>query len=200
MILGVSDLAAGIEFVEQRTGIRAALGGVHPGRGTQNALLSLGTRCYLEILAPDPQQLALTWFRGLPELREPRLIGWMAHVHDVESFAERLRASGIACDGPHESSRVRPDGRALRWKLLRLSNNQQNLMPIFIEWSAVSPHPAEDSPPGLQLVSFGAASPKPEQIQADARRMFLDLTVWSSDEPQLRARIAGPRGELDLNS
>jgi Glyoxalase-like domain len=59
ILLGCSDLDRGIAFVEQRTGIRAAFGGVHPGRGTQNALLSLGTRRYLEIIAPTPSNPVL---------------------------------------------------------------------------------------------------------------------------------------------
>ena len=40
IILGCNDLDAGIAFVEDHTGVRAAGGGVHPGRGTANALLS----------------------------------------------------------------------------------------------------------------------------------------------------------------
>ena len=201
LILGASDLALGIRWVEQRTGIRAALGGVHPGRGTHNALLSLGPRCYLEILAPDPAQQTLAWFRDLPNLTEPRLVGWMSHPGDLTSLAERLRQSGISCDGPRESSRQqRPDGRTLRWKLLRLAGGSSGLLPVLIEWSADSPHPAEDAPTGCSLLQFEISSPDPEQVQRTLRAVGITLPIGVGDRPQFRARIAGPKGILDLIS
>lgn len=64
IILGCNDLDAGIRFVQERIGVRAAPGGVHPDRGTANALLSLGDRHYLEIMAPDRTQK--TFKHGLP--------------------------------------------------------------------------------------------------------------------------------------
>src|ERR1700730_4436887 len=83
VLLGCSDLDRGIAFVEEQLGVRAAFGGVHPGRGTRNALLSLGERRYLEIIAPDPQQSLAPDNYGLKERTGPGLVGWAAHSGEV---------------------------------------------------------------------------------------------------------------------
>ena len=78
LVFGVPDLAQGVESIEQRTGVRARFGGQHPGRGTHNALLSLGGRQYLEIIAPDPDQPDAPGllFPELNVLSGPKLIAW----------------------------------------------------------------------------------------------------------------------------
>jgi len=198
LILGASDFTHGIRWIEERIGVRAVFGGVHPGRGTRNALLSLGPRRYLEILAPDPEQKTLAWFRNLPDLAEPRLVGWMAHPAALGPIAERLLQSGISFDGTHEYSRERPDGRILRWKLLRLTDDSDGLLPILIEWNIDSPHPADDAPTGCSLVQFEISGPNPEQVQKTLRTLGVAASVRLSQHPQLRARIAGPKGIAEI--
>ena len=131
ILLGSPDLQVGIDFVEKQTGVRATFGGVHPGRGTQNALLSLRERRYLEIIAPDPAQPGVKnpISSNLHSLTEPRLVGWAAHPGSVTAYAERLRAAGIEFDGPTPGSRKRPDGRLLKWQIVSLADTEEIMRP-----------------------------------------------------------------------
>src|SRR5438270_7824205 len=169
VLLGCNDLDRGVDFVEQQTGVRAAFGGVHPGRGTRNALLSLSERRYLEIIAPDPKQDRIEQFAQkqvahLRQLTSPRLIGWAEHPGDIEKFPARLREANIAFDGPRPGSRQRPDGRLLQWKTLNLKDDRDGLLPFFIEWSADSLHPSEDAPKGCRLTNFGGLTPNTDEL------------------------------------
>lgn len=201
IILGSSDLDRGIAFVEEHTGVRAAFGGVHPGRGTRNALLSLGERRYLEIIAPDPKQsVRRSRFGSLKDLVTPRLVGWAVHPDDSEALAERLRQTNVSFGGPTDGSRQRPDGKILRWKTLDLKGDRSGLLPFFIEWSADSIHPSVDAPSGCRLVSFSVSAPDPDELAANFRLLQIDITITQSDTPGLHAVIAGPKGGVALTS
>lgn len=200
ILLGCSDLDRGVAFVEERLGVRAAFGGVHPGRGTQNALLSLGERRYLEIIAPDPKQSIVEQYSVITKLKEPRLIGWAAHPGDLEAFAAKLRSAGISFEGPTPGSRERPDGRVLHWSALRLKDDAQGLLPFFIDWSADSLHPSADAPKGCSLIRFEAVTPNSEALKKQAALVGLDLPAIKGDKPQLRATFAGPKGQFSVTS
>src|SRR3981189_1016114 len=124
IILGCNDLDLGMELVEQNTGVRPAVGGVHPGRGSRNALLSLGERRYLEVIAPDPAQPRSADVRGLYQLDAPRPIGWAAHVDDMDALIKKLTAAKVALKPMSPGSRQRPSGQILRWKALPLQDDE----------------------------------------------------------------------------
>lgn len=202
ILLGSPDLQVGIEFAEKRTGVRATFGGVHPGRGTQNALLSLGERRYLEIIAPDPAQPGVKnpIASNLHSLAEPRLVGWAAHPGSISAFAEKLRAAAIKFKGPTPGSRKRPDGRFLQWQTLNLADTAFGLLPFFIEWSQDSTHPSTDAPKGCSLVSFSAETPETEKVAATLKTLNIDLAVKKGEKVRLHAVISGPKGNLDVYS
>src|SRR5215475_10907558 len=137
ILLGCSDLERGIAWVEERTGVKAAFGGVHPGRGTQNALLSLGERRYLEIIAPDLKQEStgneIASF--VATLAEPKLVTWAVHPGSAVEMAQKLAKEKLPAAGPTPGSRKRPDGSELHWSTVNLENNLDGLLPFFIEWS-----------------------------------------------------------------
>ena len=197
--LACNDLDKGIAFVESKTGVKAAFGGVHPGRGSRNALLKLGERQYLEILAPDPAQDRSADVRGLYKIESPRLLEWAAHVDDLDPIIRALEAAKIETKPVFPGSRKRPDGKLLRWRALNLKDTRGGVLPFFIEWSADSAHPASDAPPGCELTSFTVTDPDPEPLRATLRTLQLgDVQVEAGPQRRLKAVIKGPRGTLEL--
>jgi hypothetical protein len=207
LLLGCSDLQRGVDYVEQHTGVRAAFGGVHPGRGTQNALLSLAAPSaqmkgrYLEIIAPDPQQSSDNPLaQKLRSLAEPRLVGWAAHPDDINSLAAKLQQARLPADGPTPGSRKRPGGKIVHWQTLNLKDDADGLLPFFIQWGADSMHPSSDAPIGCRLLAFQLLSPDPDALTKITGQLGLDVEVLKNKVPQLHAVISGPKGQLDLTS
>jgi extradiol dioxygenase family protein len=198
MLLGCSDLDQGIELVERRVGVRAAMGGVHPGRGSRNALLSFGERRYLEIIAPDPAQPRSSDVRQLYKIESPRLIGWVSHVDDIDALARKLTAANVPFKPPVPGSRKRPSGELLRWKLLYLNDDQGGLLPFFIEWDKQSPHPSIDAPKGCRLDAFELKSPQADALRATVSRLQLGVNVSNAPQPAIHAKLTGPKGTLSL--
>jgi hypothetical protein len=203
LILGASDLDAGVAWAEKLTGVRATSGGAHPGRGTRNALLSLGRRQYLEIIAPDPAQVPEDLLEKLRESGEPRLVGWAAAAVDIDALARKLRDAGFETSGPREGSRATPDGRVLEWRTLSVSSafrrDSVDPVPFFVEWGAGTVHPSQDSAKGCELTALAFEHPEAEQVRRVLQRLGIDATVKTSARVRLTATLKTPKGDVSLS-
>ena len=200
LIVAVADLDRGIAWLEEKSGVRAMIGGSHPGRGTRNALLSLGAGHYLEIVAPDPAQPESK--QGEPaemaKLQQPLLGGWAVTSKDLAADLARIRAAGLEVAGPFPGGRNRPDGRKLSWQTAFASGPLAANLPFLIEWGADSAHPSGDAPALGKVEALAIRHPDPEALRAALVRMGIDATVEKGEAFQIRARIATPKGPIDL--
>jgi hypothetical protein len=202
LLLGVSDLDHGIAWVEQRTGLRAAMGGVHPGMGTRNALLSLGSGHYLEIIAPDPDQSLYAFPVDVRGHSEPRLVTFAAATADIEGVAAVARQAGYAVTGPAAGSRKRPTGETISWRTLHVENAMGGggvaPVPFFIQWDPGAAHPSATTPAGCTVESLALEHPDPSGLAAALRTFGLEAQVLAGPGPRLVAVLETPRGRLEL--
>src|SRR5947199_1984947 len=198
VLLGIGDLQKGIDELERRTGVRAAFGGVHPGRGTQNALISLGEHHYLEILAPNPKEKGgegVDQLRGLTVLTTS---GWAARANDLPSIQRRLSGHGAQTGEIRPGARNRPDGTRLAWKTLEYKSPASPLLPFFIEWDHASAHPSATSPAGCRLTGLFLEDPNPAVLRDALRAADVGVEVREGKESRIHLSLACPKGNVDF--
>lgn len=199
LMFGAMNLDEGITWVERIVGVRASGGGSHPGAGTRNALLSLGARQYLEIIAPDPLQKSESGLcRELCALASPQMITWAAATDDIEAVAMRAADAGFEIEGPAAGSRERPDGRILRWKTLRVRTEHGSAIPFFIEWAPDMMHPSGDSPSGCRLVDLEVEHPHADRLRSALLALAIEARVKEGGAFKLRATLQTPQGRIEL--
>jgi hypothetical protein len=198
ILLGAPDLDVGIRSVEERTGVRAKFGGNHPGAGTRNALLSLGTGHYLEIIAPDPAQANAPDARGLRELSSPSIIQWAIHTENIAAAKSMVEAAGIKTVGPQPGSRQRPDGKLLRWQTLGIEQTTP-LVPFFIQWEAGSPHPSSDSPRLGTAKSLRFETPQTDELHRILHATAMQADIRKSTLPRIGLVVQTSKGEIEMS-
>lgn len=198
VILGVNDLQKGIEEFERLTGVRAVYGGAHPGRGTHNALASLGEPRYLEILAPNPEDGGdPSWIGDLKGLSSLIPVGWAARGEDLPALQKSLNDQGIETDEVRPGARNRPDGTRLAWKTLGFASSNP-LLPFFIEWDPAGAHPSATSPGGCRLTGFTLEDPTPDTLRKPLRAAGLQVDVRAGEKPRIRISLACPKGNVEF--
>jgi hypothetical protein len=195
LVFAAPRLEAGMDAVERRLGVRPVPGGRHPAFGTHNALVALGPRTYLEIIAPDPGLDPPPRGRvfGVDGVREPRLVTWALADDAIDDAA----ASEL---GPVEDGRrERPDGTVLAWRLTDpYAMPLDGAVPFLISWGS-TPHPAGSVPRAGTLCGFRIEHPDPDRVRRALTALGAEVTVREAGAVRLVARISTPSGEADLS-
>ena len=185
LVIGAATLDEGVDWCERVLGVTPQPGGQHPLMGTHNRLVNISgplhPRCYLEVIAIDPlapQPGRPRWFDlDQPTLRQrlaegSGLIHWVARVPSLDAALAYWRSEGVDAGEAVEASRG-----ALRWRIALRADGRRlrrEALPVLIEWGAA--HPTDSLPDqGVQLLGFEARG-------------------------GLKARLATPRGEIELET
>ncbi len=222
LIYATPDLDTSVEELADRLGTNPVPGGAHPGWGTRNSLIGLGTGVYLEIIGPDPRQPDPEHSRPflIDDLTEARLVTWAYRHPDPESIRDTvdLALRDTTGDqrvqlGPVRSmSRNRPGGGTLRWRLSDpMAFPVGGVVPFVIDWGS-TPHPSTTLPNECQLLELIVGHPDPVTIRpildaflpapAEAGgkvSVVSGISIVAAPEPGIRARLQTPNGEVDLS-
>jgi hypothetical protein len=201
LVLACADLALGAAHVRKRLGVEVQTGGRHLLMGTHNALLKLGPRTYLELIAVDPEGTAQRprWF-GLdtPAVRArmaggPLLLTWVAACTDVVAAA--------ALD-PGFGEVIAASRGAYSWRITVPVDgglNSDGVVPALIQWNGEA-HPCDGlEDRGCALLGLELRHPQAQGIEPllAALRMQGPLALRPG-EPAIVARLGTPRGEVEL--
>ncbi len=137
VLLGCDDLDRGIDFVAQGVGVRAAVGGVHPGRGTRNALLSLGecVRRAFRLMVRGPARvngLTASSCNGKPSISRM-----------IETVSSPSSSNGAPIRFIPRRTRLNAAGSLISEDLLQI---QMSLRKSLACCSSIYPSPAVTSP------------------------------------------------------
>lgn len=200
VILGINDLERGIAEFEAKTGVRPVFGGAHPGRGTHNALASLGDGVYIEILAANPADATpgnptegLSFLGNMTTLTP---IGWALGAEDLAGAKTRLDAAGITTSQVRPGARRLPGGSTLEWATIGVTAPAHNWAPFFIQWSDPALHPARTAPGGCTLTSVALVDPNPGPLRALFGAVGFEMTLEEAGQARMTLTLQCPKGAV----
>jgi hypothetical protein len=203
IIWACDDLERGTRRFEALTGVSPRYGGVHASGSTHNALVGLGPRCYLEILAPTGQQTPAddAWCRLARSAREPRILTYCMHgPRPLSQLAQIAEAAGAHDALVSNNGRVTPEGVKLSWQWVAPVFDEFGLaFPFFIDWLD-SPHPAATALDrgDVRLADFAVGHPQAADLLRTLTEIGTPVDTYTATAIEFRVRLHTPRGIVAL--
>ncbi len=227
VIWACHDLERASRRFETLTGIRPQYGGTHASGLTHNALVGLGERCYLEILAPAERAAPVApvapvapaeraapvaaapprdddWCRFARAAVEPRLFTYCMRsampLEDLAPLAATLGGQEVVVAG---NGRTTPDGARLRWQWLGPKFDPFGYaFPFFIDWLD-SPHPAASFAAAvpqadIRLLHFAVGHPRATELRALLAQLGAPIDTYVAPDFELQVKLDTPFGAVTL--
>jgi len=199
-VWGTDDPAADNVWFNDVLGAQFTEGGSHDGQGTKNSLLGLNSnQSYLEMIYPDPQQLA----NGctpviIPPFSSGGIFHWAARHSDLEEIKSRAEAVGLITSGALPVSRQTSDGDTLEWQLLFIMDHRfGGAMPFYIDWGNC-PHPSNTLNEQVTLDRFSLLSPHAKELQTLLEALDTPVDIDYAEQTALQVELSNGGGAIKL--
>lgn len=211
IVIACARLDEGVNWVEQKLGVRPQAGGRHIAMGTHNAVLKLGPQIYLEVIAIDPDGSAPSrprWFA----LDDPAMQARLATGPALVTWVLRCELLAASCARVPDLGEILSMSRGdLHWQIAVPEDGSlpySGVLPAAIQWAAADDgtvvHPCDRLPDsGCQLLALDLSHPAAVLGASGVVGMFRELRIVGPVNLRpgpvaVSARIATPSGEVAL--
>ena len=212
LVICARDLAQGVEWFGDLSGIQMPVGGQHPLMATHNHLTALSDNSFLEVIAIDPeapdpafQPGQQRWFALDDSAHQarigiaPRLTTWVVATSNLDAALTRLRELGLDPGVPVDQTRGE-----LRWRLaLHMDGSLacDGVFPILIEWpTGVNPVSLMQDQ-NVRLERLSLTHPDYRIVEAGLQTLGVaDLATVGHGPASLRADFSAGNRHFSINS
>ena len=204
IVIAINDLDEGIRQIERTTGVRPKEDGSDAQLGTHSAIIALGEKTFLEIIAPDPKADPALVDAELKPLFLDRIrtyesltpFSWAIGTSNIERTVAFARRSSTRTAEVMPGSRKRGWGRATGWEWTRVVRPESYVMPLFVQWDAGSKPPQDRAPGGCTLSALEVFSRVYKSVHALIATMQVDVESAGAEHESINLRLDCPRGEV----
>ena len=201
IVYAVPNLEEAMQQFEQLTGIAPIFGGYHTTQGTKNALVNLGNSCYLELLAIDKDNTAITpprWM-GIDLTTTAQVTRWSLKTTDSNRDSKIVKEYDTSMGKIQGGQRKMTNGELLVWDMVMpLPAPRVELIPFMTDWQQSTTHPTLQLPPQCELVDLQLIHPMPSTVQPILDKLELKLEVVRGEKPTIRVGIQCAAGRITI--